>query len=86
MRLAEVEAWALRIIDGVRSGVRQEDTRVELKGEWIADRQKLARQLAGSCNAARGSEVLWLFGGPVHADAPCGGRPRPDDGQGKQPA
>lgn len=62
MRLAEVEAWALRIIDGVRSGVRQEDTRVELKGEWIADRQKVARQLAGSCNAARGSEVLWLFG------------------------
>ncbi len=45
MRLAEVEAWALRIIDGVRSGVRQEDTRVELKGEWIADRQKVARQL-----------------------------------------
>ncbi len=62
MRLAEVEAWALRIIDGVRSGVRQEDTRVELKVEWIADRQKVARQLAGSCNAARGSEVLWLFG------------------------
>jgi len=46
MRLAEVEAWALRIIDGVRSGVRQEDTRVELKVEWIADRQKVARQLA----------------------------------------
>jgi hypothetical protein len=61
MRHAEIEAWALRIIQTIAAGRRGEDDRVELKAEW-PDPIKAARRLAGHANAARGDEVLWLLG------------------------
>jgi hypothetical protein len=62
MRHAEIEFWALGIIDTVTSGGRVEDSRVELKAEWPGDPAKAARRLAGHANAARGEEILWLIG------------------------
>jgi len=62
MRLIEIEAWALRILESVRAGHPIEDARVELKSEWPTDHMRAARQLAGHANAARGEPILWLFG------------------------
>lgn len=61
MRSIQIEAWALEIIDQLHSKSRVEDSRVELKSEWI-NPQKAARQLAGHSNAARGESILWLIG------------------------
>ncbi|QDG49312.1 hypothetical protein FIV42_00745 [Persicimonas caeni] len=71
MRKIDVEAWARRVIDMVLEGNRVEDSRVELKAHFPGDHPhipedvhvfKHARQLAGHANAARGAELLWLFG------------------------
>jgi hypothetical protein len=61
MRLHEIENWALKVIDQVNSGQPIEDSRVELKAEWI-DHYKAARRIAGHANAARGAPILWLIG------------------------
>ena len=61
MRASELEAWALEIIERVKSNQPVEDSRVELKAEWL-DPERAARRLAGHCNAARGESVLWLVG------------------------
>jgi hypothetical protein len=65
MRPAQIEYWALEIIDRVSSSQPIEDSRVELKAGWI-EPQKAARQIAGHANAARGEPILWLIG--VHED------------------
>jgi len=62
MRLHQVESWALRIIDQVEAGRPNEDSRVELKAEWPTDIPRVARQIAGHANAARGEPILWLIG------------------------
>ena len=61
MRLIQIEAWTLAIIDRVNSKSPIEDFRVELKSEWPQP-QKAARQIAGHANAARGESILWLIG------------------------
>jgi hypothetical protein len=61
MRPAQIEAWAVKIIDRVREGKPIEDARVELKATWIAP-EKAARRIAGHANAARGAPILWLIG------------------------
>ncbi len=61
MRPAQIEAWAVEIIDCVRVGKPIEDARVELKATWIAP-EKAARRIAGHANAARGTPILWLIG------------------------
>ena len=35
MKLHQIESWALDIVDRVQSGQPVEDSRVELKAEWI---------------------------------------------------
>ena len=61
MRKHEIESWALSVIERVRSGAPNEDSRVELKREWIpAD--KAARRLAAHANSALGEPILWLIG------------------------
>lgn len=61
MRPTRVEAWAIAVYDRIRSGQSSEDSRVEIKREWISPR-KAARRLAGHANAARGEDILWLIG------------------------
>lgn len=62
MRNHEIESWALRILDRVKSGQPiDEDNRVELKADW-KDSERIARQLAGHANTARGEPILWLIG------------------------
>ena len=61
MRLIQIEAWTLAIIDRVNSKSPIEVFRVELKSEWPQP-QKAARQIAGHANAARGESILWLIG------------------------
>lgn len=62
MRNHEIESWALRILDRVKLGQPiDEDDRVELKSDW-KDSERIARQLAGHANAARGEPILWLIG------------------------
>lgn len=62
MRAIELEAWVRRIIDGVRAGANQEDSRVELKAVWPDDVNKAARRIAGHLNASSGEPVLWVIG------------------------
>ena len=61
MRPVHIESWALSVIDRVEGGQPNEDTRVELKANWI-DPHKAARRIAGHANAARGDSILWLVG------------------------
>lgn len=61
MRTHEIESWALSVIDRVRSGGANEDSRVELKREWIPP-DKAARRLAAHANSALGQPILWLIG------------------------
>src|SRR5947199_9982722 len=61
MRKHEIESWALTVIERVRSGAANEDSRVELKREWILP-DKAARRLAAHANSALGEPILWLIG------------------------
>jgi len=61
MKPFKIESWALTVIDAVASGGPNEDSRVELKANWIAP-EKAARLIAGHANAAHGSPILWLIG------------------------
>lgn len=61
MRNHEIESWAYDIFDRVQKHQSIEDSRVELKSEWI-DATKAARQIAGHANASRGEPILWLIG------------------------
>jgi hypothetical protein len=61
MRSHEIENWSLSIIDRVLKRQPIEDSRVELKSNWIPAK-KAARQIAGHANAARGEPILWLIG------------------------
>jgi len=60
---AQLEAWALRIVDRVVAGKPAEDARVELKTAWAStDPPAAARQLGGHANASGGEPVLWVIG------------------------
>lgn len=61
MKPSQIEFWALKVIEQVEAGQPNEDSRVELKSEWI-DPKKAARLIAGHANAARGEPILWLIG------------------------
>lgn len=62
MNPLDLEAFALRELDRVVKGQRVEDSTVELKREWPTDHFKAARRIAGHCNAAPDSAVVWIFG------------------------
>jgi hypothetical protein len=62
VRLPEIEAWTRRVVERALSGLPNEDARVELKGELPPDASRAARRIAGHCNAARSSFVLWVVG------------------------
>ena len=61
MTNAQIEAWVREIVERVGRKAPVEDSRVELKADWI-DASKAARQLAGHANAATGEPILWLIG------------------------
>lgn len=61
MRAHQIQSWAWNIIERVKAQQPIEDSRVELKSEWI-DSQKAARRIAGHANASRGASILWLVG------------------------
>lgn len=61
MNSLQIETWAIRIIENVKAGKPNEDSRVELKSGW-PDPQKTARRLAGHANFARGEPILWIIG------------------------
>lgn len=61
MRQNELEEWVLRIADRVNTKQPIEDSRVELKSDWI-DPIKAARRIAGHANAAHGEDILWVIG------------------------
>jgi hypothetical protein len=61
MKSFQIESWALRVIDAVQANRPNEDFLVELKREWIEEKEA-ARRIAGHANAARGENILWLIG------------------------
>ena len=61
MKPSQLENWTIEILDRVKRKEPIEDSRVELKREWI-DYKKAARRIAGHANAARGAEILWIIG------------------------
>lgn len=61
MRKHEIESWALTVIERVRAGATNEDSRVELKREWISP-EKAARRIAAHANSALGEPILWVIG------------------------
>ncbi len=66
----QFEHQVLQICDRVRAGDRVESSYWELKREWPVDIPKVARRIAGHCNAARGGLAAWIIGiddcGAVH--------------------
>jgi hypothetical protein len=70
MNSRQIESWALRVIDSVKSGQPNEDFLVELKATWISG-EKAARRIAGHANAARGENILWLIGVDEKEGADC---------------
>lgn len=62
MRSQEIEAWVLAIVDRLKANEPVEDSNVELKSKWSDRFDRMARRLAGHCNAARGEPVLWIIG------------------------
>lgn len=67
MNRMQLEGLVHEIADRVKAGGVVEDSHVELKGPWITDHAKAARQLAGHCNAALGDHAIWIFGIDEHA-------------------
>ena len=70
----QIELRAMMVLEQLRRGEFREDSRVELKTE-LTDDYKVARRIAGHCNASRGDMVLWIVGadeenGVVGWDAP----------------
>lgn len=61
MKPQEIEIWARDIVESVLSGQSVEDSRIELKAQWI-EPEKAAPRLGGHANAARGENILWLIG------------------------
>jgi hypothetical protein len=57
----EVEVWTRQIVDTALSGQPSEDSRIELKSEWI-ETEKAAHQLAAQANAIGGTRILWIIG------------------------
>jgi hypothetical protein len=62
MRSSEIETWALRVIEQIKSGQPNEDARVELKTHWPQDTYRAARQIAAHANPAGGEPILWIIG------------------------
>lgn len=61
MRATDIEAWAIDVADRIARGAGVEDSRVELKAEWIPP-DKAARRIAAHANSAAGEVILWLIG------------------------
>ena len=61
MQTQKLQARVQHIINAVLDGRPVEDTRVELKSEWI-DKYEAARRIAGHANAARGEPIVWILG------------------------
>lgn len=57
----ELEIWTRTVVDGALSGQPTEDSRIELKSEWV-EREKAAHQLAAHANAVSGTRILWIIG------------------------
>lgn len=51
-----------QIVNRVVDGRSVEDDLVECKARWPEGAAKIARRIAGSANAARGADVLWIIG------------------------
>jgi hypothetical protein len=62
VRLTDIEAWTLQVVDRVKARQPVEDDRVELKAKWPADPQRAARRIAGHANAVAGDRILWIIG------------------------
>jgi hypothetical protein len=62
MTSQDLEIWARQIVNAALSGHRTEDSRVELKSQWLEDTEKAAHRLAAHANAERGSAILWIIG------------------------
>jgi hypothetical protein len=62
MKSHQIEAWTLSLVDRVKAGQPNEDSRAELKRTWPQDTNKAARRIAGHANAAHGEPILWLIG------------------------
>lgn len=57
----QVELRAIQILERLEKGGLREDSLVELKRE-ISEPYKIARRIAGHCNAAKGDTVIWIIG------------------------
>lgn len=57
----ELEVLVRRTARAVLRGERYEDSTIELKSEH-PEAHKLARQVAAHANAARGDDIVWIFG------------------------
>jgi hypothetical protein len=58
---AQIETYTISALDRLRKGQPIEDSRLEIKREFI-EHYKAARRLAGHLNASRGSWALWVIG------------------------
>ena len=68
MTSQEIENWARQIVDAALAGQKIEDSRVELKSQWL-EPEKAAHRLAAQANAGGGSPILWIVGVDENARA-----------------
>src|ERR1700680_1049894 len=61
MQKREIHAWAAAVCDRVKAGIRNEDSRVEMKLAW-PEARRAARQLGAHANSMRSEPILWLIG------------------------
>lgn len=61
MTPSQLEGWVIGVLDRVRTRQPVEDSRVELKSDWI-EPAKAARRIAGHANASHGEPILWIVG------------------------
>src|SRR2546428_9721512 len=61
MKVEQLEAWVLAVVDQVPNGHRVEDSRVELKSSWPIPAEA-ARRIAGHANASGGAPIPWIIG------------------------
>jgi hypothetical protein len=61
MQKREIHAWAAGVCDRVKSGVTNEDSRVEMKADW-PEPKKAARRIGAHANSMHSEPILWLIG------------------------
>jgi hypothetical protein len=69
MSPAHIEQLVHRSLARARDGLPAENGTIEFKAEWPTDHRKVARRIAGHCNAALADVAVWVIGAADNGSA-----------------